>query len=110
MCVGNRNSHAIKEIMKFFVVCSKIYKSGTFLLDQILNLVIVVTLVLTANDKNCRCPHAFQCIPARIYICCLRVIYIEYATNSGNLLQTMLHTRKITKTFSYVLFFYSGYI
>ena len=107
MCVTHRNSESVEEVMQLCVVCPEINQTRAFLLHQVGNGIIVVALILSSYDEYHFCIHAFQCIPACVYVCSLRVVYIVYSLYSGHLFQSMLHTGEVAQTFSYHLFFNS---
>ena len=68
MSVAYRDAECVKVVVQLLVVGPEIYDTSTFLLYQVLDLVIVISLILTADDEDGRGGHTLQRIPAGIYV------------------------------------------
>ena len=89
--------------MELRVVGTEIDQADALLLYQLLDGIIVVALVLAAQDEDGGRGHAFQCIPACIHVGGLRVIDILYASHTCYFLQSMLHPLEVAQALAQVL-------
>ena len=84
--VANRNAHSVEEVVQFAVVGSEKYQTFAFFLYQFLDGIVVVALVLAANDEDDRSGHAFECIPAGIHVGGFGVVDVLHAGHHGHFL------------------------
>ena len=97
MSVAYRYAQAVEIVVQLAVVGTEIYQPCAFLLYERFYGIVVVALVLAADNEYCRCLHAFQCIPAGIDICGLRVVDVFHACHLGDLFQTVLDTGEVAE-------------
>ena len=71
MSIAHGNTQTIKETMQLGIVSSEIYQSRAFLLDKVLDGIVVVALVLASENKHHLGLHALKGIPTGIHISCL---------------------------------------
>ena len=94
--------------MQLFVVDAEENQSHTFLLDQLVEFRVVVTLVHATENEHCRFTHALESIPAGVDVGGLRVVDELHPSDLPRLLETMLHTGKTAESLTDELIADSG--
>ena len=69
----------------------------TFLAHEVINLRVVITFVLSAEDKDGGRRHRFEGVPAGVDVGRFAVVDIAHATHGCHVLQAVLNTGKLLK-------------
>ena len=108
MGVAHGNAQRVEEVVQLGVVGSEIHQPRALLQHQVANGVVVVALVLAADDENHLRAHALQRIPTGVHVGGFRVVDVVDTAHRGHPLQAVLHTGEIAQALADVLLAYAA--
>ena len=108
MGVAHGNAQRVEEVVQLSVVGSEIHQPRALLQHQVANGVVVVALVLAADDENHLRAHALQRIPTGVHVGGFRVVDVVDTAHRGHPLQAVLHTGEIAQALADVLLAYAA--